>query len=140
MKKAEIGKPYGDTANQFSEMDNTDLKNLVDPKKVSRFYAVQSTSSQMRSECAEMLLKADPTRLHDLPYTDDEICCDTIPARQLVAYMRSIGLEIGDTDEEDPYAFLDGVKYKSIPELLKKAGIDENSNPYVNSPKKQKKN
>lgn len=140
MKKAEVGKPYGDTANQFSEMDNTDLKNLVDPKKVSRFYAVQSTSSQMRSECAEMLLKADPTRLHDLPYTDDEICCDTIPARQLVAYMRSIGLEIGDTDEEDPYAFLDGVKYKSIPELLKKAGIDENSNPYVNSPKKQKKN
>ena len=139
MKKAEVGKPYGDTANQFSEMDNTDLKNLVPPEKVSRFYAVQSTSSQMRSECAEMLLKADPTKLHDLPYSDDEICCDTIPARQLVAYMSAIGLEIGDTNEQDPYEFLDGVKYKSIPELLKKAGMDENNNnPYKDSPRKRK--
>jgi hypothetical protein len=132
MKKSEIGKPYGDTANQFSEMDNTDLKNLVDPKKVSRFFAVQSTDPQMRSECAEMLMFADPTKLHDLPYTDDEIACDTVPARQLVAYLSSIGLEIGDTDEVDPYKFLDGVKYKSIPELMKKVGIDENNNPFVN--------
>lgn len=132
MKKSEIGKPYGDTANQFSEMDNTDLKNLVDPKKVSRFFAVQSTDPQMRSECAEMLMFADPTKVHDLPYTDDEVACDTVPARQLVAYMSSIGLEVGDLDEPDPYEFLDGVKYKSIPELMKKVGIDENNNPFVN--------
>jgi hypothetical protein len=139
MKKAEIGKPYGDTANQFSEMDNTDLKNLVNPEKVSRFFAVQSTSSQMRSECAEMLLKADPRHLHDLPYSDEEICCDTIPARQLAAYLNSIGLEIGDTDETDPYEFLDGVKYKSIPELLKKAGLTETDNPFVKSPGRKTK-
>ena len=120
-------------------MDNTDLKNLVPPEKVSRFYAVQSTSSQMRSECAEMLLKSDPTRLHDLPYTDEEICCDTIPARQLAAYLSAIDLEIADSDEPDPYAFLDNVKYKSIPELLKKAGIDENNNnPYKEYPRKRK--
>lgn len=131
-KKIEVGKPYGDTANQFSEMDNTDLKNLVDPKKVSRFLAVQSTDPQMRSECAEMLLFGDPTRLHDLPYSDDEIDCDTIPARQLVAYLSAIGLEIGDIDEEDPYEFLDNVHYKNIPSLMKKAGIDEQNNPFVN--------
>jgi len=131
-KKVEVGKPYGDTANQFSEMDNTDLKNLVDPKKVSRFLAVQSTDPQMRSECAEMLLFADPTRLHDLPYDDDTIDCDTIPARQLVAYLSAIGLEIGDIDEEDPYEFLDGLHYKNIPDLMKKAGIDENNNPFKN--------
>lgn len=131
-KKIEVGKPYGDTANQFSEMDNTDLKNLVDPKKVSRFLAVQSTDPQMRSECAEMLLFGDPTRLHDLPYSDDEIDCDTIPARQLVAYLSAIGLEIGDIDEEDPYEFLDNVHYKNIPSLMKKVGIDEQNNPFVN--------
>lgn len=131
-KKIEVGKPYGDTANQFSEMDNTDLKNLVDPKKVSRFLAVQSTDPQMRSECAEMLLFGDPTRLHDLPYSDDEIDCDTIPARQLVAYLSAIGLEIGDIDEEDPYEFLDNVHYKNIPSLMKKAGIDEQNNPFSN--------
>lgn len=131
-KKVEVGKPYGDTANQFSEMDNTDLKNLVDPKKVSRFLAVQSTDPQMRSECAEMLLFADPTRLHDLPYDDETIDCDTIPARQLVAYLSAIGLEVGDINEEDPYEFLDGLHYKNIPDLMKKAGIDENNNPFVN--------
>ncbi len=131
-KKVEVGKPYGDTANQFSEMDNTDLKNLVDPKKVSRFLAVQSTDPQMRSECAEMLLFGDPTRLHDLPYDDDTIDCDTIPARQLVAYLSAIGLEVGDINEEDPYEFLDGLHYKNIPDLMKKAGIDENNNPFMN--------
>lgn len=131
-KKVEVGKPYGDTANQFSEMDNTDLKNLVDPKKVSRFLAVQSTDPQMRSECAEMLLFGDPTRLHDLPYDDDTIDCDTIPARQLVAYLSAIGLEVGDINEEDPYEFLDGLHYKNIPDLMKKAGIDENNNPFTN--------
>ena len=46
--------------------------------------------------------------------------------------MSSIGLEVGDLDEPDPYEFLDGVKYKSIPELMKKVGIDENNNPFVN--------
>lgn len=136
-KKVEVGKPYGDTANQFSEMDNMDLKNLVDPKKVSRFLAVQSTDPQMRSECAQMLLFDDPTKLHDLPYTDDEIDCDTIPARQLVAYLSAIGLEIGDGDEEDPYSFLDDVQYKNIPDLMKKAGIDDKNNPFLNvKPKK----
>ena len=136
-KKVEVGKPYGDTANQFSEMDNMDLKNLVDPKKVSRFLAVQSTDPQMRSECAKMLLFDDPTKLHDLPYTDDEIDCDTIPARQLVAYLSAIGLEIGDGDEEDPYSFLDDVQYKNIPDLMKKAGIDDKNNPFINvKPKK----
>jgi hypothetical protein len=129
-KKVEVGRPYGDTANQFSEMDNMDLKNLVDPKKVSRFLAVQSTDPQMRSECAEMLLFADPTRSHDLPYTDDEIDCDTIPARQLVSYLSAIGLEIADADKDDPYSFLDDVQYKNIPDLMKKAGIDEKNNPY----------
>jgi hypothetical protein len=131
-KKVEVGRPYGDTANQFSEMDNMDLKNLVDPKKVSRFLAVQSTDPQMRSECAEMLLFADPTRLHDLPYSDDEIDCDTVPARQLVSYLSAIGLEIGDADKEDPYSFLDDVQYKNIPDLMKKVGIDEKNNPFVN--------
>lgn len=137
-KKVEVGKPYGDTANQFSEMDNMDLKNLVDPKKVSRFLAVQSTDPQMRSECAQMLLFDDPTKLHDLPYTDDEIDCDTIPARQLVAYLSAIGLEIGDGDEEDPYSFLDDVQYKNIPDLMKKVGIDDKNNPFLNA--KPKKN
>ena len=139
MRKSEIGKPYGDTANQFSEMDNTDLENLVDPVKVSRFYAVQSTNPQMRSECAEMLLKADPTQLHDLPYSDDEICCDTVPARQYAAYMSAIGFEVGDIDEPDPYEFLDGVEYKSVAELMKKAGIDEEHNPFKDIAKTSKK-
>ena len=136
-KKVEVGKPYGDTANQFSEMDNMDLKNLIDPKKVSRFLAVQSTDPQMRSECAQMLLFDDPTKLHDLPYTDDEIDCDTIPARQLAAYLSAIGLEIGDGDEEDPYSFLDDIQYKNIPDLMKKVGIDDKNNPFINvKPKK----
>ena len=139
MRKSEIGKTYGDTANQFSEMDNTDLENLVDPVKVSRFYAVQSTNPQMRSECAEMLLKADPTQLHDLPYSDDEICCDTVTARQYAAYISAIGFEVGDIDEPDPYEFLDGVEYKSVAELMKKAGIDEEHNPFKDIAKTSKK-
>ena len=130
MKKSEIGKPYGDTANQFSEMDNTDLKNLVDPIMVSRFYAVQSTSPEMRTECAKMLLFEDPTKLHDLPYTNEEIACDTVPAKILNQYFGAIGLELGDTDEEDPYEFLDGVNYRSIPELMKKVGITPENNPF----------
>jgi hypothetical protein len=130
MKKSEIGKPYGDTANQFSEMDNTDLKNLVDPVKVSRFYAVQSTSPEMRVECAKMLMFDDPTRLHDLPYTDEEIACDTVPAKILNQYFGAIGIELADTDEEDPYEFLDGIEYKSIPDLMKKVGITPECNPF----------
>ncbi|MDE7099809.1 MAG: hypothetical protein K2N99_01130, partial [Malacoplasma sp.] len=139
VKKSEVGKPYGDTANQFSEMDNVDLMNLVDPKKIARLYAVQSTNPQLRSECAQMLLFSDPTKLHDLDYTDDEVCTDTIPARQLVAYLSAIGLEIGDMDEQDPYEFLDNVKYDSLPKLFKKAGITETNNPYVNIKEKVKK-
>ena len=130
LKKSEIGKPYGDTANQFSEMDNTDLKNLVDPIKVSRFYAVQSTSPEMRTACAKMLMFEDPTKLHDLPYTDEEIACDTVPAKILNQYFGAIGIELGDTDEEDPYEFLDGLEYKSIPELMKKVGITPENNPF----------
>ena len=130
LKKSEIGKPYGDTANQFSEMDNTDLKNLVDPIKVSRFYAVQSTSPEMRVECAKMLMFDDPTRLHDLPYTDEEIACDTVPAKILNQYFGAIGIELADTDEEDPYEFLDGIEYKSIPDLMKKVGITPECNPF----------
>lgn len=130
LKKSEIGKPYGDTANQFSEMDNTDLKNLVDPIKVSRFYAVQSTSPEMRTACAKMLMFEDPTKLHDLPYTDEEIACDTVPAKILNQYFGAIGIELGDTDEEDPYEFLDGIEYKSIPELMKKVGITPENNPF----------
>ena len=130
LKKSEIGKPYGDTANQFSEMDNTDLKNLVDPIKVSRFYAVQSTSPEMRTACAKMLMFEDPTKLHDLPYTDEEIACDTVPAKILNQYFGAIGIELGDTDVEDPYEFLDGLEYKSIPELMKKVGITPENNPF----------
>lgn len=130
LKKSEIGKPYGDTANQFSEMDNTDLKNLVDPIKVSRFYATHSTSPEYRTQMAEMLMFADPTKNHDLPYTDEEIAQDTVPARMLNQYLAAIGLEIGDTSEKDPYEFLDGVKYKSIADLFKKAGITPENNPF----------
>jgi hypothetical protein len=131
LKKSEIGKPYGDTANQFSEMDNTDLKNLVKPIKVSRFYATHSTSPEFRTKMAEMLMFADPSCNHDLPYSDEEIAQDTVPARMLNQYLSAVGLEIGDTSEKDPYEFLDGLKYKSIPELFKKAGITPEHNPFT---------
>lgn len=131
LKKSEIGKPYGDTANQFSEMDNTDLKNLVKPVKVSRFYATHSTSPEFRTKMAEMLMFADPSCNHDLPYSDEEIAQDTVPARMLNQYLSAVGLEIGDTSERDPYEFLDGLKYKSIPELFKKAGITPEHNPFT---------
>ncbi len=127
VKKSEVGKPYSDTCNQMSDMDNSDLKNLCDPKKVSRFFAVQSTHPTLRSEMAGMLLLEDPTHLHNLPYTDDEIR-DTIPAKMKDAYLSAIGLEILDNDEEDPYAFADNLKYTTFAELMKKAGvIPENS-------------
>lgn len=122
MKKAEIGKPFGDTCNQMSDMDNNDLKNLVAPEKVARFYAVQSSHPELRAKCAEMLMTQDPTKLHDINIDDMDIK-DTVPATILVSYLSSIGIEIGDSDEEDPYAFLDGVKYKSIPDLMSKVGI-----------------
>ena len=99
LKKSEVGKPFGDTANQMSDMDNNDLKNLVDPVKISRFYAVQSTHPGLRARCAEMLMTQDPSKLHDIPISDDEIT-DTIPAKMLASYLSAIGVEIGDKDED----------------------------------------
>ena len=131
VKKSEVGRPFGDTCNQMSEMDNSDLKNLVDPKKVNRFYAVQSTNSQLRSDMAQTLMFEDPTRLHDLPISDDEVT-DNIPAKMLNQYLSAISLEIGDTDEPDPYEFLDNINYTSLPDLMKKVGITPESNPFVN--------
>lgn len=122
IKKAEVGKPYSDTCNQISDMDNNDLKNLCDPKKVSRFFAVQSTHPTLRSEMAGTLLLEDPTVLHDLPYTDDEIR-DTIPAKMKDAYLSAIGLEILNNDQKDPYEFADELKYTTFAELMKKAGV-----------------
>ena len=130
VKKSEVGRPFGDTCNQMSDMDNNDLKNLVDPEKVNRFYAVQSTNSQLRSDMARTLMFEDPTRLHDLPLADDEVT-DNIPAKMLHQYLSAISLEIGDTDEPDPYEFLDGVKYTSLPDLMKKVGITVDNNPFV---------
>ena len=122
VKKSEVGKPYSDTCNQISDMDNNDLKNLCDPKKVSRFFAVQSTHPTLRSEMAGSLLFKDPTHLHDLPYSDDEIN-DTVPARMKDAYLAAIGLEVINNDQEDPYEFADGLKYSTFAELMKKVGV-----------------
>lgn len=130
VKKSEVGRPFGDTCNQMSDMDNNDLKNLIDPEKVNRFYAVQSTNSKLRSDMAATLMFRDPTRLHDLPISDLEIE-DNIPAKMLKQYLSAISVEIGDTDEQDPYAFLDGVNYTSLPDFMKKAGITVDNNPYV---------
>ena len=134
VKKSEVGKPFGDTCNQMSDMDNNDLKNLVDPEKVNRFYAVQSTNSQLRSDMARSLMFEDPTRLHDLPLSDDEVT-DNIPAKMLNQYLSAISLEIGDTDEPDPYEFLDDIKYTSLPDLMKKVGITVDNNPFTNNKK-----
>jgi hypothetical protein len=46
-------------------------------------------------------------------------------------YLSAIGIEIGDTDEPDPYEFLDGVKYSSLPDLMKKVGITVDNNPFA---------
>ena len=129
IKRAEIGKPYGDTCNQIGDMENTDLKNLVDPEKVARFFAVQSTNPALRSEMARQLLFEDPRHLHDIPINDDEIT-DTIPAKELAQYLSAIGLEIADIENEDPYEFLDGIKYRSLPELMKKVGVTPENNPF----------
>lgn len=131
VKKSEVGKPFGDTCNQMSDMDNNDLKNLVDPEKVNRFYAVQSTNAKLRSDMAASLMFDDPTHLHNLPISDDEVT-DNIPSKMLAQYLSAISLEIGDTDEPDPYEFLDGIKYNSLPDLMKKAGITVDNNPFVN--------
>ena len=129
IKRAEIGKPYGDTCNQIGDMENTDLKNLVDPEKVARFFAVQSTNPALRSEMARQLLFEDPRHLHDIPINDDEIT-DTIPAKEFAQYLSAIGLEIADIENEDPYEFLDGIKYRSLPELMKKVGVTPENNPF----------
>ena len=76
----------------------------------------------------------DPTRLHDLPLTDDEVT-DSIPAKMLNQYLSAISLEIGDTDEPDPYEFLDDIKYTSLPDLMKKVGVTVDNNPFVNHQK-----
>lgn len=136
IKRAEIGKPYGDTPNQISDMDNTDLKNLVDPEKVNRFFAVQSTNPALREQLTGQLLLGDVDHLHNLNIEDKDIT-DTVPARELAQYLSAIGLEIGDLDDEDPYAFLDNVKYKTIAELMKKAGITQENNPFALIAKKK---
>jgi len=122
VKKAEIGKPFGDTPNQISDMETTDLKNLVDPEQVLRFLAIGSTSPELRLQKAGSLLFDDPSRHHSVQ-TEDGLISNTIPARMAYSYMSALGFELGDTNEEDPYEFLDGVDYRSIPELMKKAGI-----------------
>lgn len=122
VKKAEVGKPYSDTCNQISDMDNNDLKNLCDPKKVSRFFAVQSTHPTLRSEMAGALLLGDPRHLPNLPYSDDEIR-DTIPAKMKDAYLSAIGLEILNNDQKDPYEFADNLKYTTFAELMKKVDV-----------------
>lgn len=134
VKRAEIGKPYGDTPNQISDMDNVDLKNLVDPEKVNRFFNVQSTNPTLRAEMTRMLMMEDPRHLHDIPIADKDIK-DSVPAVELAQYLSAIGLEIGDIEDEDPYEFLDGVKYKSIADLMKKVGITQESNPFVDAAK-----
>ena len=83
---------------------------------------------------ARSLMFEDPTRLHDLPLADDEVT-DNIPAKMLNQYLSAISLEIGDTDEPDPYEFLDDVKYTSLPDLMKKAGVTVDNNPFVNHQK-----
>ena len=110
--------------------ENSDLKNLCDPKKVARFFAVQATHPTLRSEMAGILLTQDPRHLHDLPYTDDEIK-DTIPAKMKDAYLSAIGLEILDTNEKDPYAFADNLKYTTFAELMKKAGVIPENSPLL---------
>ena len=132
VKKSEVGKPYSDSCVQISEMENSDLKNLCDPKKVARFFAVQATHPTLRSEMAGMLLTQDPRHLHDLPYTDDEIR-DTIPAKMKDAYLSAIGLEILDKDEKDPYEFADNLKYTTFAELMKKAGVIPENSPLLNT-------
>ena len=53
--------------------------------------------------------------------------------------MSAIGLEVGDMTEPDPYEFLDGVEYKSVADLMKKAGLDEEHNPFTGIAKTVKK-
>ena len=65
---------------------------------------------------------------------DDEIT-DSIPAKMLNQYLSAISLEIGDTDEPDPYEFLDDIKYTSLPDLMKKVGVTVDNNPFVNHQK-----
>ena len=67
----------------------------------------------------------DPTCLHDLPYSDDEIR-DTVPVRMHNAYLASIGLETLKVGERDPYAFLDDIDMTktTLPKLLTKAGMN----------------
>lgn len=125
LKKSEVGRPYGDTANQFGEMETADMMKLCDPQKVSRYLATHSTNPDMRSELAGQLMLEDPTRLHDLPYSDDEIR-DTVPVRMHNAYLASIGLETLKVGERDPYAFLDDIDMTktTLPKLLTKAGMN----------------
>ena len=87
-----------------------------------RFLAIGSTSPELRLQKAGSLLFDDPSRYHSVQ-TEDGLISNTIPARMAYSYMSALGFELGDTNEEDPYEFLDGVDYRSIPELMKKAGI-----------------
>ena len=122
VKKSETGRPFSDTCNQFSDMDNCDLKRVCDPNKVSRFLAIHSTHPDLRSEKAKSLLFDDPTRLHDLPLLDEEIA-DTVPIKMKNSYLTALGLETLNDDQRDPYEFLDGLEYKTVADLMSKVGI-----------------
>lgn len=122
MKKSEVGKPYNDTCNQMSDMDNCDLKRLCEPDIISRFFAVHSKHLDYREEMGKILMFDDPRRLHNIPVNTNEIS-DTIPIRMMNGLLSGIGLEILPESAKDPYEFLDGVNYKSITELMKKAGL-----------------
>ncbi len=121
--KVETGRPYSDTCNRFSDMENRNLKRRCDPEIVSRFLAVTSTHPEYRSMLAENLLFNDPLKLHDLPIENKDIK-DTVVARQLRAYLAAIGLCVLDDDEKDPFEFADDLDIKDFRRYFSKLKIE----------------
>lgn len=116
--KSDVGIPFPDTSNRCGEMETECLNRRIGSAATARWMATHATNPEYVLESARQQLLEDPLDLHDVNIPDG-VPKDTIPARTLRAYLGSIGINLLDTGESDPFEWFDSSEFKDVDELLK---------------------
>lgn len=125
--KNSIGIPYPDTSNRCGEMESECLNRRIPAIDTARWMATHATNPEYVLESARQQLFENPLDLHDVDIPGG-IPKDTIPARTLRAYLASIGINVLDTGETDPFEWFDKSPFKDGDDLLNQLRKKNKSN------------
>lgn len=104
-----------------SFMDICNISIRVPMEIVHRFKSIHASNPELRQEMAEVLLTANPLRLHDLSVKLEETAND-IPARMWKAYFWGLHIAFIENNEEDPFDKYDAPEYSNLNKIYRKYG------------------